>query len=117
MTMDITLRALNDVISENRSIRSIAEKHGLKMPVRKKARQHGLENFQFGNNNNNRQIISDAQELQLKDYILKLHTSILAFHRKKSAIWLMNVPSVFKLEYPKCGRETNPQAPTGSHVL
>ena len=36
----------------------------------KQAREHRLENFQFGYNIK-KQIFSDAQELQLEDYILK----------------------------------------------
>ena len=69
VTKDIVLRAVNEVISENRSIRSVAEKYGLKNPMTlsrdvKKVREHGLENFQFGYNNK-RQVFSDAQELQL----------------------------------------------------
>ena len=62
-------RAVNEVINENNSIRSVAKAHGIKSPMKlcryvKKAREQGLEKFQFGYNNK-RQIFSDSQEILL----------------------------------------------------
>ena len=67
MSKDVMQRAVNEVINENKSIRSVAEAHRIKSPMTlccyvKKAREQGLEKFQFGYNNK-RQIFSDPQEL------------------------------------------------------
>ena len=102
-------------------IRSAAEKYEPKRPVLlcryvKQAREHGLENFQFGYNIK-RQIFSDAQELQLQTTFLKLPTSISASHQKKCASWHMNLLLALKSQCQKCGKKTSlQQVPTGSRV-
>ena len=50
MSKDIMHRAVNEVINENKSIRSVAEAYGIKSPMTlcryvKKAREQGLETF------------------------------------------------------------------------
>ena len=63
--------AINEVTNEN--IWSVVETYGIKslMPLcRYEKLVHGLAKIQFCYNNK-RQIFSDPQEIQLKDYILK----------------------------------------------
>ena len=103
------LRAVGEVIGENWCIRSAAEKYGLKSsmtPCRyvKQAREHGLENFQFGYNIK-RQIFSDAQELQPQYYILKASHIYFGLSPKEVRKLTYECAVDFKITVPKVWQE------------
>ena len=109
--------AINEVINEN--IWSVVETYGIKslMPLcRYEKLVHGLAKIQFGYYNK-RQIFSDPQEIQLKDYILKATNIFWACHRKKYVVWHMNVQWDLKYRSLKCGGKIHALGQIGSQVL
>ena len=109
MSKDIMHRAVNEVINENKSIRSVAEAYGIKSPMTlcryvKKAREQGLEKFQFGYDNK-RQIFSDPQEILLKDYILKASNIYFGLSPKEVRCLAYECAVGFKIPIPKMLRE------------
>lgn len=113
-------RAVNEVINENKIIRSVAEAHRIKSSMTlcryvKKAREQGLEKFQFGYNNK-RQIFSDPQEILLKDYILKASNIYFGLSPKEVRYLAYECAIRFEIPIPKIWQE-NALERTGSPVL
>ena len=70
----------------------------------KQAREHGLENFQFGYNIK-RQIFSDAKEIQLQDYILKASHISFGLSPKEVRKLTYECAVDFKITVPKLWQE------------